>query len=152
MDLNYEFFNHDINKFILAKKYLLIWIYGSLGKIWIDITLFYSLNMEDITGGDFRHVKRVWEDFEIKTEAITMIYMFGATNICWLMYFGTFKICLKINVVKLSHSFCTRNRMASSHKKDKSRVRTTDWNWYVTNGRKKLQKWNMPCYSSRREN
>ena len=25
-----------------------------------------SLNTEDITDADYRHVKRIWEDFEIK--------------------------------------------------------------------------------------
>ena len=29
---------------------------------------FYNnLNMEDITNADYKHAKRVWEDFEIKT-------------------------------------------------------------------------------------
>ena len=56
---------------------------------------FYSRqNMEDITSGDFRHVKRVWENLNLKTEVIIMIYTFKVLYFCWLMSFSMFRICV----------------------------------------------------------
>ena len=56
---------------------------------------FYSRkNMEDITSGDFRPVKRVWENLNLKTEVIIMIYTFKVLYFCWLMSFSMFRICV----------------------------------------------------------
>ena len=42
-----------------------------------------NLKMKDLTGADYRHTRRVWEDFEIKkTYANNTIYMFKVIQYC----------------------------------------------------------------------
>ena len=56
------------------KRYLPLWIYGWLGKIYEALLPeqkkkkdFYShLNMEDIIDAGYAHIKRVCKDFKIK--------------------------------------------------------------------------------------
>ena len=63
--------NHRLIFSAIKKKYLSLWIYRKLGKIWWKYNTtqeaFYSeLNLENITDKDNEHVKNVWEAFEIK--------------------------------------------------------------------------------------
>ena len=56
-----------------------------------------SLNMEDITDADYRHLKRVWKDFEIKKTLIYItIYLFEAMDCCQSMHLEIFEICSEI--------------------------------------------------------
>ena len=57
-------------KFIVSKRCLSWWIYGSLGKIQCNIISrkkdFHShLNMEGITDADYAHAKKICKNFEI---------------------------------------------------------------------------------------
>ena len=56
-----------------------------------------SLNMEDITDADYRHLKRVWKDFEIKQTLVNItIYLFEAMDCCQSTYLEIFEICPEI--------------------------------------------------------
>ena len=69
----YQFCNDDLNNFffVIKKRCLFLWIYGSLGKI-NETALplkndFYSnLNLEDISDEYYKHAQKVWDVFEIK--------------------------------------------------------------------------------------
>ena len=51
---------------------------------------FYSkLNVDDITDSDYNHVKRVCEDFNVKTLENIMICTLKAMHHYWLMFFKT---------------------------------------------------------------
>ena len=72
----YKFSNHDNNKFILLlRKSVYPYEYKDGWEKFNEASLlekedFYShLNMEDITGADYAHAKRVCKDFEIKALA-----------------------------------------------------------------------------------
>ena len=63
----YKFCNHDIHKFILPLQKD-VYLYECMndwekfiGKSFPEKEYFYSnLNMEDTTGADYKHAKRIW--------------------------------------------------------------------------------------------
>ena len=48
----------------------------------------------------------------------------------------------------LLYSLCTRTSITTNLGKDQSKIISTSWYWYVINGRKRYQRWNMSLYSS----
>ena len=115
-------------------------------KIFDEISLpdkkdFYKyLNMEDITGADYKYAVKVWKNFEIKY--LGFYNDLGVESDTLLLeeklYFETFIIyALKyVTLIQLIF-FSTRISMASMFKRSRSRTRIIKRYWYAITGRKR---------------
>ena len=106
---------------------------------------FYSkLNMEEITNADYIHGKRVCKDFEIKDLGeYHDLYLKSDTLLLADVFQNFWKMCLKIYqldpAIFLLHCACisfnsSSINMASSFKKDRSKIRIINRHWYAING------------------
>ena len=105
-----------------------IWMIGkrSVKHHYLKKKIFYShLSMEDITGADYAHKKRVCKDFEKNVQENVMICMFNVMHYCQLMYLRILEIFVLnyMNFIpkKFFHFWIS---MECSFKKDKRKVRS----------------------------
>ena len=70
------------------------------------------------------------------------------TIVSWCIWKLSKYVSWKIWAWSCSLSFRMRISMASSLKKQQSKIRPFNWYWYVINGRKMYQIWNMSRYLS----
>ena len=95
----YKFSNYDKNRFILLLwrgvypyEYMDDWQKFSETSLPEKENFDSHLNMEDVTAEDYKHAKKVWKDFEIKTLENVMNCVSKGIHCCYLMYLRTFEI------------------------------------------------------------
>ena len=106
---------------------------------------FYSyLNMEDITDLDYADTKRVCKDFEIKhLGEYYDSYVQSDDTLSLADVFENFRN-KRLEIYELDPAkFLSAPSMASSFKKDQSKIRSFNWYRYVINGRKRCKRRNM---------
>ena len=101
---------------------------------------FYShLNMEDISDADHSYGKEVCKDFEIKKLGeYHYLYVQSDTLLLADVFENFWNMCLEMSELDPA-GFLTAPGLAwqGALKKTKVRIRTSDWYWYVINGRKR---------------
>ena len=118
----YKFCNGDLNKFfLLLRKGIYPYEYIDSWERFDENTIppkeaFYSeLNLENITDKDYEHVKKLWEEFEIKVLESIITCIFNAIHFCWWMCLKTLEICVLRNMDLILLIFCFHQDYHGKH-------------------------------------
>ena len=122
-----------LRKGVYTYEYMSTWN-GFNETSWPGKKEFYnSLNVKNITDGDYKYTKIVWKDFKIKN--VGNYHDLYVQNDMLLLadVFESFrKKCIKTNELDTAHFL-----WAPGLENTENRIRITNWYWYVINDIKK---------------
>ena len=126
----YQFCNGDLNKYVLLlRKGVSPYEYMDSWKRFDEISLtdekaFYSqLNLEDITDKHYWHAQKVFKEMCIYSSEYHDLYVQSDTLLLPNILEKFRSKCLEIYGLDVVYCVCTRIRMASLLKKERSKVR-----------------------------